>query len=330
MGDTIGKNLRQAAGRFVKSGIDTAALDAEVLLAHTLNVDRIELHLQKDRALTDDESARFEDYVARRSKREPVAYITGHREFWSLNICVTPDVLIPRPETELIVDLAIKHFHVPSLCKGGKGRVDLPPPASPLQRGRVDILDLCTGSGCVAAALATELPDAAITVADISPAAIDIAKRNLAFAGDRIRFVIGDLFEPIPLLCKEGTGEVDLPHLPSPYKGEVPLFDLITANPPYVSDGDFDTLEDDIRLYEPQSALTAGADGLAISKRIIQDAPKYLKPGGTLIMEMGLGQAVDLQELAKQYEKIEVVEDYSGIERILVMKTFLCIVDRES
>jgi len=304
MDDTIGENLRRAAGRFAERGIDTAALDAEVLLAHTLSVDRIELHLQKDRVLTGDESARFEDYVARRSKREPVAYITGYKEFWSVNICVTPDVLIPRPETEGIVEQALSV--IASAAKQSQGHNGIATALSGPRNDTLDILDLCTGSGCVAAALATELPDAAITVADISPAAIEVAKKNLAFAGNRVNYFIGDLFDGL--------------HDSRFTIHDSRKYDLITANPPYVSDGDFDTLEDDIRLYEPQSALTAGADGLAISKRIIQDAPKYLKPGGTLIMEMGLGQAQALWDFAVdtgKCESIKVFEDYSGIERIL-------------
>jgi release factor glutamine methyltransferase len=149
-----------------------------------------------------------------------------------------------------------------------------------------------------------------------------VARRNLAFAGDRIEFFTGDLFDAIPLLCKEGSGKVDhdLPHLTSPYKGEEYLFDLITANPPYIAEGDLKGLDEDIRRYEPRDALLAGPDGLAISKRIIEDGHRYLKKGGTLIMEIGIGQSRRLEEFAKRtgkYPGIGVVEDHSGIERIL-------------
>ncbi len=277
MKSDISQNLKRGTDTLTKAGIDTAILDAEVLLAHATGLERIDLHLKKNRALTDDESAKFENFIARRAKKEPVAYITGFKEFWSLNIAVTRDVLIPRPETEGIVERALEIY----------------------QDSKIAILDLCTGSGCVAAALATEMPAAKITVADISSAAIEVAKRNLAFAGDRTRFLVGNLFEP--LVAKQ--------------------FDLVTANPPYIADGDFGGLDDDIRLYEPQVALTSGTDGLAIPFRIIQDAPKYLKAGGHLVMEMGMGQAEALWDLAHEtgaYESMKAFEDYSGIERIFV------------
>ncbi len=287
MKDKIGAKLKWAAGRLAKNSIETSALDAEVLLAHTLGAERITIHIDRDRTLTGAELVKFEDAVARRCAKEPVAYITGVKEFWSIPIKVTRDVLIPRPETEGIVEHALAVY----------------------QGTAVDALDLCTGSGCIAAALATELPDARIAVADISAAAVEVARINLAFAGGRITYLTGDLFSAIPLLCKEGTGEE-------------PLFDLITANPPYVSEDELEGLDECIRLYEPGEALLAGTDGLAISKRIIQDAPRYLKRDGTLIMEMGAGQAPALWEFANETERygsIRIFEDLSGIERYLVL-----------
>jgi len=300
--ETVFQNLNWGEMELAKHEIDTARLDAEVLLAYTLVTSRIDLHLNKDKVLSADEKQKFISYIKRRQKREPVAYIVGAKEFWSIRLKVTPDVLVPRPETEGIVEQALAVIARSEATKQSQGHNEIATPATKLWRARNDdlnILDLCTGSGCVAAALATEMPHAKITVADISPEAIGIAKQNLAFAGDRIEFFTGDLFDALR---------------------ESRKFDLITANPPYVADNDFKGLDEDIRRYEPREALLAGPDGLAISKRIIQDAPKYLKAGGSLLMEIGIGQANALIEITKftgQYKKIEVIKDYSGIDRIL-------------
>jgi len=309
--NTIASHLQNALDRLRKARIDTAQLDAEVLLAHALGIGRADLYCHRDRELTGDEKNRLDSFISRRTKKEPFAYIVGFKEFWSLKIKVTPDVLIPRPETEGIIEQSLIAFK--------KTPHPHPLPSGERAKGEgLIFLDLCTGSGCVAAVLASEFPKAQIIATDICPAAIEVAKSNIAFAVDRVDLYCGDLFDAVPLLCKPALSEVEGEGV-----GEVSLFDLITANPPYIADGDYPALDEDIRNYEPRHALLAGTDGLAISKQIIKDAPTYLKPGGTLIMEMGIGQSCPLREFAKdtgQYEAIKLVKDYSGIERILVAK----------
>lgn len=231
--------LQQAIAQLKAAGCETPQLDAEVLLAHVLGCERYELYTAIGRQSSVVSQNKFNDYIERRMKREPVAYITGFKEFWSMPIKVTPAVLIPRPETESLVEQA-------------------------LQKGGASILDLCTGSGCIAAALAKELPQAQITVSDISKEALAVARENLKFAGERITFVQGSLFENI-----QGP------------------FDLIVSNPPYIPTAVLSGLEPEVNVYEPRLALGGGADGLDFVRNIRRNAPKYLKKGGWLLMEVG-------------------------------------------
>jgi release factor glutamine methyltransferase len=300
--------LEQANKTLAGAGIKSARLDAEVLLSHILGCNRIDLYLDRKRTLSEKELAAFSSLINRRAKREPVAYIVGFKEFWSRKIKVTPDVLIPRPETEGIVELAVKLLS-PSSMGEDKGEGDRsPPPYLPHQwGGNLNILDLCTGSGCLAAALAVEFPNAKITVTDISHAAIEVAKENLAFAGGRITFCTGDLFSVFDGSRVTGHG---------PCK-----FDLITANPPYIPEKDFDKLEPEITKYEPRAALSAGSDGLAFSRKILKDGPAFLKPNGTMIMEIGTGQSAKLADEALKkgyYKKVFSAKDYSGTDRYIV------------
>jgi release factor glutamine methyltransferase len=277
--------LKDAESKLDASGIETARLDAEVLLAWTLGTDRASLYGMREAAISEEDRARFEEAIDRRAERCPVAYITGVKEFWSLPIAVTPDVLIPRPETETVVEEALR-------LAGDRSR-------------ELAILDLCTGSGCIAAALAAELPRARITVADSSRAALDVARRNLAFAGSRMTFFAGDLFGALP------------------HPGQLPPFDLITANPPYIADGEYARLPRDIAGFEPRAALAGGENGLDFVERIIEDAPRFLVPGGFLVMEMGQGQAHACTSMAlgtEQYDTLRTAKDLAGIERVLIAR----------
>ncbi|MBI4224251.1 MAG: peptide chain release factor N(5)-glutamine methyltransferase [Deltaproteobacteria bacterium] len=245
------ETLKEAIRELEAAGCETPRLDAEVLLAHALGCERHEIYLgpgTRDQGLgTEKKFKLFEDYIERRKNREPAAYITGTKEFWSLPIKVTPDVLIPRPETETLVNAALEKVPGPwSLVPG------------PF------ILDLCTGSGCVAAALAKELPDARFVVSDISPRALTVARGNLKFAEGRVAFIQSDLFENI-------TGP----------------FDLIVSNPPYVASKDWEGLQPEIKNFEPRLALDGGTDGLDFIRKILQDAPRCLKSNGWLILENG-------------------------------------------
>lgn len=231
--------LEKAIRELEAAECETPHLDAEVLLAHALGCPRFDLYKNDTGYQVPYDT--FWSYLERRKRREPVAYIVGYKEFWSLNIKVTPDVLIPRPETEAVVEKV--------LASGRRFN---------------KILDLCTGSGCIAAALASELPMAHFVVSDISKKALDIAQENLAFAQGRVTFIQSHLFENI-------TGR----------------FDLIVSNPPYVTSQELEKLEPEIKNYEPRLALDGGADGLDFVRKIRQDAPRFLKPDGWLILENG-------------------------------------------
>jgi len=275
----VSEAIRSAKQALASSGIESARLDAEVLCAHALSTERCALHTRRDDDISTDSARHFEEMVQRRSRGCPVAYIAGVKEFWSIPISVTQDVLIPRPETETVVEEALK------IANGIDG---------------ARILDLCTGSGCIAAALASELPDARIVASDASERALAVARRNLEFAAGRAELLLGDLLEPA--------------------KGQ---FDIITANPPYIAEGDIEALMRDIRDYEPMEALSAGLAGLDFIERIIEDAPAKLARGGWLVMEVGAGQAAAATSMAvgrESYDTIRTARDLAGIERVVLMR----------
>ncbi len=250
-----------------------------MLLAHALGMERVQLYLDYDKPLSPEELARFRGFVRRRAAYEPTQYITGKQEFWSLNFEVTPSVLIPRPETEVLVEKALE-------ISGDKPRL---------------VLDLGTGSGAIAVALAHERSGIGVVAADKSWSAIEVARRNAVrnAVEDRIFFVVMDLFEPL---------------------APQPLFDLIVSNPPYVSDAELLDLAPGIANYEPHCALRGGGKrGLALIRKILEGFHAHLKPKGSLLVEIGLGQAEILEEgiLADLAGRFEFIEDYSGIRRVL-------------
>ncbi|MDZ4163895.1 MAG: peptide chain release factor N(5)-glutamine methyltransferase [Smithellaceae bacterium] len=254
----------------------TPRLDAEVLLSHFLNIDRLVLITEPQRPLTDDEVRDFSFWVERRALGEPVAYITGRKEFWSLPFEVNRDVLIPRPETEILVEETLKE---------AAGRED------------IRILDLGTGSGAIAVALAHELKNARLVATDISHAALMTAERNARTNGvaDRITFLPGDLFSPV-----DGS------------------FDIIVSNPPYIAEEDFPLLPVGVKGYEPSSALLAGPDGTGVLRRIIEAAPTFLNPGGSLLLEIGARQREEVARLLGRAGFMEPVfrRDYAGHWRV--------------
>ncbi len=284
---TISDAICGATEQLAHSGIQTARLDAEVLLAHIVKKDRAWLIAHDRDALDTAEGKFFEEAIQRRSRREPLQYITGRQEFWGLDFLVTPDVLIPRPETELLVESAARFAR---------------------EAGRnIAVIDICTGSGCVAVSLARELAGARIFACDVSAQALAVARENARLNGvsDRIRFLEGDLFEP----CEE----LDI-------RGGI---DMITANPPYIPAGDLQTLQPEVRDYEPGTALIGGPAGTEIQKRILALAHGFLKNHGVLIMEMGMGQAAELRKTADNagsYESIEILKDLAGIDRVIVAR----------
>jgi release factor glutamine methyltransferase len=281
---TIAEAIYQAAQKLSRAGIANARLDAEVLLSYLIKKDRAWLITHGQDALEREGQKLFEDAISRRSRREPLQYITRRQEFWGLEFIVTPDVLIPRPETEVLVETAVE------TVKDGSTRAT--------------IADLCTGSGCVAISVAKEITDARVFATDMSKKALAVARENARTHGvsDRIRFFEGDLFQPLE--------ELDL-------RGRV---DVITANPPYIRAGDLPVLQAEVKDYEPEIALIAGPEGTEIQKKIIERAPAFLKKQGALIMEMGLGQVETLTRMvasAGAYEKTETLKDLAGIDRVI-------------
>jgi release factor glutamine methyltransferase len=283
---TIAETITRAAARLSAHKVDNGRRDAEVLLCHVLVRDRAWLlaHIQDE---IDDQSLRqYERTIDRRAVREPLQYITGRQEFWGLPFKVTPDVLIPRPETEFVVEAALKAVSMA---------------LSPV------LIDICTGSGCIAVSLATELLNAQLFATDQSEQALAVARENARMnqAAERIKFLAGDLFVPIK--------ELDLHE----------KVDVIAANPPYIPASDRAGLQPEVRDFEPEIALIAGPEGTEIEAAIIQQAPAFLKKSGTLIMEMGMGQTAALSALVKktgQYRTLEIIKDLAGIERVLVAR----------
>jgi release factor glutamine methyltransferase len=284
---TIAEAISYASGKLASARIGTARLDAEVLLSRIIEKDRAWLFSHDRDELDEGQFRRFADIIARRALREPLQYITGRQEFWGLGFIVTPAVLIPRPETELLVETAIK------LMRGATGPMT--------------VVDLCTGSGCVAISLARELVNARVVATDISIRALAVARENAELHGvsERITFLEGDLFGPLE--------ELDL-------RDRV---DVITVNPPYVPSGDLAALQPEVKDHEPTNALIAGPDGMEIQRRIIDAGSGFLKQNGALIMEMGMGQADLLRQLVetrRPYDRPEILKDLAGIDRVLVAK----------
>lgn len=276
---TIRRVLEWTTGHLQKHGSETPRLEAEILLAHARKCKRIELYTNYDLELTDAVRATMRDLVNRRAKHEPVAYLVGYREFFSLEFRVTADVLIPRPETETLVMEAI------AITK------PLPTPT---------VLDLCTGSGCVAIAIARNCPTATVTATDISPAALAIATENAAKHQviERVSFHTGDLFAPLAA-----------DH----------VFDVIVSNPPYIPSADIATLHADVQQYEPKLALDGGKDGMDLIRRILAEAKPHLKPGGWLMIEFTPEQAATITTLAQDhgYSDVTIVKDTAQQPRFL-------------
>ena len=281
---TLVEQVSEAARRLAEAGIDAgdAAFDAEVLARHALGWDRAAYLARRREPAPARFEEPFEALVARRRRREPVARIVGRREFWGLDFELAPAVLVPRPESELLVETALARL------------ADRIAPWA--------VADVGTGSGCLAIALARELPHARVTATDISPDALAVARRNAARHGvaDRIAFHHGDLLDGLPDPC-----------------------DLIVSNPPYVPDAVIDTLTPEVRYHEPATALRGGPDGLDTVRRLAAAAADRLRPGGWLVMEVGAGQSGDAAVIAQRtgLQVVDVRPDLQGIPRAVVMQS---------
>lgn len=282
---TVQEMVSQSTLALSAAGIAQPRLDAEILLAEIFGGRREDVYIQSDRVLNAEEVARYAQWIERRLAREPVATILGRREFWSLNFKVTSEVLIPRPETEGVIErlLALQ--------------------AESLSRPQPNILDLCTGSGILAVVAAREIPASRLFAVDISAPALQVARENAQahHVADRLVFFEGDLFEGWEAPeCRE--------------------LDFILCNPPYIESRLLPQLQLEIRDHEPALALDGGPDGLEFFKRIIPTVAERLRPGGFIIMEMGPEQAPAVTELMASQpalENIVVTRDYSGRDRVI-------------
>lgn len=281
---TIGKLIRWAAEHLAKYQAGAPRLSGELLLAQVLGCTRVDLYLRFEQPLTPPELAAFKALILRRRAGEPLAYILGRREFYGLDLEVGPGVLIPRPETEHLVEEAVKRL------------AGLPSPR---------LLDLCTGSGAVALACLAETPGLSAVGVDISPQALDFARANGRRLGlePRVTWLLGDLWQPL-----------------APAGG---FFEVITANPPYVRQDEWEGLALEVRGHEPSLALLGGADGLDPARVILTGSRAFLRPQGWLLLELGAGQAPAALALARGvgiFSQVGTVKDLAGIERVLVCK----------
>jgi release factor glutamine methyltransferase len=274
---TIRKVLTWTAQHFEKRQVDSPRLTAEVLLSHVLKTGRVRLYVDLDRPLSKDELATFRSLIERRMAGEPTQYLTGVKEFYNRSFKVDARVLIPRPETELLVEAALH-----ALPKDAPSRA----------------LDVCTGSGCIAISLAAERPQASVLATDLSPEACALARENAEALGVGARVTIsqGDLFAPVP---------------------EDARFQLVVSNPPYIASWEIPGLSVEVRR-EPHLALDGGQDGLAVIRRVIEGARRYLLPGGLLAMEIGETQGTAVRELlqAAGYQDARVEKDLERRERL--------------
>lgn len=281
---TIQKLLNWITDFFTTKGVDSPRLSAELLLSHVLGLSRIELYTLFDRVVEQTQLDKLRDLVKRCGNHEPLAYLIGRCEFYSLTFKITRDCLIPRPETELLVERAVNFLRK--------------------RTGKQEVLDLCTGSGCIAAAIAKNVKDCSITATDICDKALSIAAENITALKlvDKVKLLCGDLFDPIIAGLDGGR------------------FDVIVSNPPYISNAEFEKLDKNVRDFEPRGSLYGGVDGLEVYRRIIDKVPDYLKPDGAIMLEIGYAQGKAVAELLETagFKSIRIEKDLNKNDRIAI------------
>jgi release factor glutamine methyltransferase len=297
----LGETLNSAIQRLTAAQVPSVRMNAELLLMFTLGCDRAYLYGHPERELTADEQSRYDEGLGLRAKGIPAQYITGHQEFWGMDLIVSPAVLIPRPETEHVIEAVLQLL-------SGKKSLTSETPVSPQTIWNLErrasppghpcrIVDVGTGSGCIALALAKELPGAEIHASDISPEALEIAEANAArhqMTG-RIQFHDTDLLK-------------GLPH---------GYFDFVVSNPPYVGESEEDTVQLEVKKFEPRGAVFAGPTGLEVIERLIPQARDALKPGGWLVMEISGSIAERVRGLLSGWNDVEITNDLQGISRVV-------------
>ena len=312
------RDILNWAAEYLKShNIPSARLDSEVLLSFVLNKDRTYLYVNSETRIQKSEVRRFKEFIERRGMMEPVSYITGEKEFWSLKFKVTKDTLIPRPETEVLVQTVL------DIIRSQKSEVRSQKSEACLERSLkvknlqspifnpIRILDIGTGSGNIAVSIAKESPESHVFTVDKSDSALSVAKENAIIhnVAGRITFLKGDLCIPF-----------NPPSPPFVKGGKEGLFDIIVSNPPYIPTGDIEGLMPEVRDWEPRWALDGGKDGLEIIQKIIKDAPLFLESGGFIAMEIGFGQYEEVSRIISDIDKfhnIKTIKDLSGIERVV-------------
>lgn len=285
---TIGKILKWTEEYFQKYNIENPRLDAEVLLGYVLNKERIFLYVHFDQPLDSEELAKFKECIKKRAMKMPVAYITGVREFMGLDFKVTEATLIPRPDTEILVETAMERLGKIAGNEAGTGK---------------RFADLGTGSGAICLSILNYMKEIEAVTVDISPKAIAVAKENAEkFAvSDRIEFLEGDFLKPL-----ENKGK----------------FTAILSNPPYIPKQDILGLESDVKDFEPMGALDGGIDGLDFYRQLLVKGANYIEDGGFLAIEIGINQSQAILEMAKRnlmWGKVEVIKDLAGIDRCVVL-----------
>lgn len=283
---TLSEVIAEARGMLEQAGIDSAGQEAFWILEHVLGLPAHHVVADRDRLLSHAELLAAKGLVERRVSREPLQYILGTQEFCGLEFNVNPAVLIPRPETELLVEYVAQRIPV--------GR-------------QATIVDACTGSGCIAVAIAQQRPRAQVIATDLSNPSLDVARLNATrhAVSERITWLEGDLLGP--LANRELEGGID----------------VIVSNPPYISEADWATLQPEVRLFEPRGALVAGPRGTELQERLLQEAGQYLSPGGALIMEIGSGQAHTVRRIVDEipgYRFHRLVYDAAGLERVVIVE----------
>jgi release factor glutamine methyltransferase len=278
--------IAETRGMLEQAGIDSAGQEAFWILEYVLGLPAHHVVADRDRLLSHAQLLAAKGLVERRVSREPLQYILGTQEFCGLEFNVNPAVLIPRPETELLVDYVAQRISV---------------------ERQATIVDACTGSGCIAVAIARQRPHAQILATDLSNPSLDVARLNATrhAVSERITWLEGDLLGP--LANRELEGRID----------------VIVSNPPYISEADWATLQPEVRLFEPRGALVAGPRGTELQERLLQEAGQYLSPGGALIMEVGSGQAHAVRRIVDEMPRHRfhrLVYDAAGLERVVIVE----------
>lgn len=300
---TVLEGIQKSAEFLAKKAVESPRLHAELLLGHLLRLPRMNLYLNFERVLTPAQVDELRELIRRRGRREPLQHIVGFTSFCGLEIAVNPDVLIPRPETEVLAEAGWQFLST----------LNSQPPTA---------LDFGTGSGCIAIALAAKCPATHVCAIDISPAALALARDNAARlkVAEQIRFLCGDGFAALaeaPGDLPPGTGTV-----PDPVSGVPRIFDLIISNPPYIPSTEIEGLQPEVREHDPRLALDGGEDGLDCFRRLAAEGCRYLRPEGRLMLEFGDGQAAAIAEILQgQNWVVEAIrQDYTQRPRILIAK----------